>query len=168
MKEETREPGVPRYHYSREERTASLPETMREKPQGKGIFRGNRSLAITLIDVVFLLMLIAVLSVVNRLMGDNTILPGYTISAEASVSGDRVLVIIKVKARDDSETAEQVRIRIGYPEGRDRIELNDFLPTEDNSEQIYRGSLRHDQTQTQVRIAFFAGTSAGTMTAKIK
>ena len=169
MREESREPGVPKYHYDRGERLASLPEHIRDRPKKKkGILRGNRSLVITLIDVVFLIMLFAVFSVVSRIMGDNTVLPGYTVTAKASVFGERVLVSTTVKARDEKEEAASVRLRISYPVGGGRIELDDFLPAEDGSQQIYRGSLGRDQTQTQIKIDFFTDVAMGSITVRIK
>ena len=113
-------------------------------------------------------MLIAVFSVVNRIMGDNTILPGYTITAKAAVFAERVLVSSTVKARDEKEAAASVRVRISYPDGTGRIELDDFLPVEDGARQIYHGSLGRDPAQTQVKIDFFTNAAIGSMTARIK
>ncbi len=168
MKEESREPGELRYHYNREERTAGLPDYLRNRSRKKGIFRGNRSLVITLIDVVFLVILFVVISVVTRLMGDNTVIPGYTVSASATVFGDRVLVSAKVTAREDSEQSKSVRVRIGYTEGGYRIELDDFLPAAQGVEEIYRGSLIRDSSQKQVKIEFYTDDASGSMTARIK
>ena len=167
MKEETREPGEPQFHYNREERTALLPDSIRDR-QRNGVFRGNRSLLITLIDVVFLVILVLVFSVVSRVMGDATIIRGYSISAKASVFDDRVLVSIKIRAKKDFEIAEQLRIRISYPEGNERVEVGDFLPERAGKEQIYRGALPHDAGQRKVVIVFFAGANRGSMTATIR
>ena len=168
MPEETRDPGELHYHYSREERTASLPENMREPRGRRGIFRGNRSLLITLIDVAFLVILVVVFSLISRIMGDNTVLPGYTVSANASAFGDRVLVSVKVQSREEKSTAEAVRIRIGYPESNNRVELNDYLPAEKRVEQIYRGSLPGDASQDEVRITFYSRSAMGSITTNIK
>jgi len=168
MGEETREPGAIKYHYNREERTASLPDRVKES-RGKGrILRGNRSLAITFLDVAFLVALIIVFSAVSRLMGDNSIIPGYTISVKATAFGERVFVSVKIQARKDSAAAEAVRIRIGYPGSGDRVELNDFLPAVRKTEQIYRGSLSFDSSREEVRITVYSGTEMGSMTARIK
>jgi hypothetical protein len=169
MREESRDPDIPKYHYDREKRLASLPDRIRDRPKKKkGFLRGNRSLVITLIDVAFLVMLFAVFSIVSRFMGDNTVLPGYTVTAKASVFGERVLVSATVKARDAKEEAVLVRVRISYPEGGGRIELDDFLPAEDGAQQIYRGSLARDETQTQVEIDFFTDAARGSITTRIK
>lgn len=168
MREETSEPEAVRYHYNREERAASLPEGLRDRPKKGGILRGNRSLLITLLDVFFLVMLVVVVSVVTRVIGGRNVLPGYNISASAFAFEDRVLVGIKVKARENSEDAEAVRIRIAYPEGGGRIELHDFLPARSGVEEIYRGSLIHDSGQTRVRIDLFTDGHAGSMSTRIK
>ena len=169
MREETKEPGEIKFHYDREERHASLPEHIRDRPLKKrGFLRGNRSLAITFIDVLFLVMLVIVFSVVSRIMGDNTILPGYSITVKASVFGDRALVSTTVKAREERETADSVRIRISYPDGSARIELDDFLPAADGEERIYRGSLRLEPEQGEVKVDFFSADGIGSMTARIK
>jgi hypothetical protein len=169
MREESRDPGVPRYHYSREERTAFLPEHIRDRPRKKrGLLRGNRSLAITLIDVVFLVMLFAVFSVVSRLMGDNTILPGYTISAKAAMFGDRVLVSTTVEAREDSEVEPSLRVRFSYPDGKGRVEVIDFLPATKGEKQIYRGALVGDPNQNKVYIELISGEKSGSLEARIK
>ena len=168
MREETSEPEAIRYHYNREERTASLPEGLRDGRRKGGILRGNRSLLITLLDVFFLIMLVVVVSVITRVTGGRNVLPGYNVSANAFAFEDRVLVGVKVKARENREEAEAVRIRIAYPEGEGRIELNDFLPAKSGAEEIYRGSLTRDSGQTRVRIELFTEESTGSMSARIK
>ncbi len=168
MKEETRDPGAIKYHYNRDERTASLPDRVRERSERTGILRGNRSLLITLLDVAFLVALVVVFSVVSRLMGDSSLLPGYTVSARASAFGDRVLVSVTVEALEEREGPEAVRIRIGYPDGRALIELNDFLPADKKAEQIYRGSLPFDAGNSEVKITLLTGSNAGSLTTKIR
>ncbi len=169
MREESKEPSVLRYHYDRDERLASLPDHIRERSLKKrGIFRGNRSLVITLINVAVLIVLIAVISAVSRTMGDNTILPGYAISAKAAVFGDRVLVSTSVKAREEKKEPASVRVHISYPDGGGRIELDDFLPAEDGEKQIYRASLDRDPAQTHVKVDFYSETGVGSITARIK
>lgn len=168
MSEETREPGTVRYHYNREERRASLPDHLRDTSKKKGILRGNRSLLITLIDVVFLVMLVIVISVFYRVRGDGNILQGYAVSAGAITFGDNVLVSVKVKAREDRVEAQPVRIRIGYPAGGTRIELSGFLPEAGGVEEIYRGSLPLSPEQTQIRIDLFADETTGSMTVRIR
>jgi hypothetical protein len=169
MREESRYPDKLHFHYRREERTASLPERIRDRPHKKrGFLRGNRSLTITLIDVVFLVMLFAVFSVVSRLMGDNTILPGYTISAKAATFGDRVLVSATVKARETAEGESPIRVRFSYPDGGTRVEVDDFLPTEKGEKRIYRGALIHDPGREEVRIEFFSPDAMGSLNTRIK
>ncbi len=168
MPDETRDPGAPRFHYDREERTASLPEDLQDARGKRNLFKGNRSLLITLIDVAFLVILVVVFSVVSRLLGDNTVLPNYTVSAGATAFGERVLVSVKIQAREDRDVAEAVRIRIGYPGSGDRVELNDFLPAEKGNEEIYRGSLLGDASEQEVRITLYTQSAMGSINTRIK
>jgi hypothetical protein len=101
-------------------------------------------------------------------MGDSSVLPGYTVSATASAFGDRVLVSVKVEARQESGEPEPVRIRIGYAGGRPLVELNDFLPVEDRAEQIFRGSLPLDTGSSEVNVTLLTESGAGSLTAKIR
>lgn len=168
MPDETNDPGIPRFHYNREERMASLPEHLQDRRGKRSLFKGNRSLLITLIDVAFLVILVVVFSVVTRLLGDNTVLPDYTVSTRAFLFGERVLVSVTIQAREDRDTAEAVRIRIGYPESSDRVELNGFLPTKKGTEEIYRGSLPGKASEQEVRITLYTKSSAGSINTRIR
>jgi hypothetical protein len=167
VKEETRDPGAPKYHYNREERMASLPDAIRSR-QRRGILRGNRSLMITLIDVVFLVLLVVIFSFVGRLAGNTNVIPGYAVNADAIEFGDRVLVSVKVKARETPVEIGVVRIRLRYPEGGERVEINEYLPGEKNVEETYRGALPYDGEQTRIVIDFITGDSRGSLTEKIR
>lgn len=167
MKEETREPDKPVFHYNREERMASLPEDTGERRR-RGIFRGNRSLLITLIDVVFLVVLVAVFSVVSRMMGDATLIRGYSVTARAMLFDDRVLVSVKISSREDTEVPEAIRIRFGYPAGDERVEISDFLPEGKKEERIYRGALERDARYSKVVIDFVTDDERASMTANIR
>jgi hypothetical protein len=167
VKQESKSPGELHFHYNRDERMAGLPENVGRKT-GKGIFRGNRSLIITLLDVVFLVILIVIFSVIIRMRGDTTILPGFSITARAVAFEDRVLVSIKAAARRDHDEEARLRIRMGYPEASRWIEIDGFLPSTDGDEQVYRGALDLVPAEGKITIYFYSNSEQGSMTAKIK
>ncbi|MAG13876.1 MAG: hypothetical protein CMN78_04710 [Spirochaetales bacterium] len=168
MKEESREPGKPIYHYKREDRTSSLPERVRGREK-RGIFRGNRSLLITTLDLVFLAILVVVFLVLMRAKGDTTILPGFAISAQATEYGNLILVSVKTKNEQDETTdSRHVRIVLGFPEGTERVELDGFLPDTSGVEAIFRGSLPAGTNNRRVRIDVYSGEYSGTLHARIK
>ena len=170
MKEETREPGKPIFRYNREERLASLPDHIANRGSGgkRGILRGNRSLLITIIDVVFLILLVVVFSVIARFRGDTAVLPGYTISAQATEYGNQVLISIKAEKRKDPGEETHVRIALSYPEEPDRVELDGFLPSKIGEETFFRGVLPVSRTARRVRIEMFTEDASGTILSKIR
>ena len=167
MNQESKEPGEIRYHYNREERMAALPDHVRE-PGRKGIFRGNRSLLITLLDVAFLILLVAVFSVISLMTGNAGAIPGYSASAQASQFDDRVLVSVKMVAREEHDTAEMLRIRIRYPEGSEVVEVSGYLPTEKGSEAIFRGALAYDAAQSRLVLDLSSGGSRGSLKERVR
>ncbi len=167
MKKETEDPGALHYFYNREERMAYLPDHVRDRGR-KGVFKGNRSLLITLIDVVFLILLVGVFAVITLMTGNTRAVRGYTVTAKASQFDDRVLVSIKIVAKEDREVTERVRIRISYPEGNERIEISDFLPSEKGGEGILRGALSFDKNQSRLNIDFFVNGARGSIKTRIR
>jgi hypothetical protein len=167
MKEESRDPGAVRYFYNREERMAALPDHV-QRPSRKGVFKGNRSLLITLIDVAFLILLVAAFSVFSLMTGNARVIPGYSATAKASQFDDRVLVSIRVVAREDHDEAQTVRIRLSYPEGSERVEVSGYLPTEKGSEVVFRGALPYDADQSRLIIDLFANGSQGSLKERIR
>ena len=167
MKEESRDPEELYFHYDREERMAGLPSHVGRK-SGKGIFRRNRSLLITLIDVVFLVILVVVFSVVIRLRGDTSLVPGYTVTARAVAFEERVLVSVKVVARTDDANDERLRMQIAYKESPTRVEIDGYLPNGRGAEQVYRGALDLKPSEDKIVIRFFTADTQNSTSVKIK
>ncbi len=166
MKEESRSPGEMHFHYNRDERMAKLPEHIGQKSR-RGFLRGNRSLIITLLDVLFLVILVVIFSVVMRMQGDTTIIPGFSITARAVAFDDRVLVSIKAVAKRDHEEEVQVRIRLGYEEIARWIEVDGFLPAAKGEEQVYRSALDIEPTERKIVVYFYSQDNEGSMSTRV-
>ena len=167
MKEESREPGQPIFRYNREERMSSLPEHIGKKIK-RGIFRGNRSLLITAIDVVFLLLLVVVFSVLIKLKGDTSVIPGYSVSARAIEYGNRVLVSVTAEKRNDDKAENHARIILSFPDSAERVEISGFLPEKRGDELVFRGALPSIPGKHQVLIELFAGQVSGSILSRIR
>lgn len=96
---------TPVFHYNRAEREA-LRGDRAGGETGGGFFRRNRSLAITLIDVVFVLILFVIFWFFLRPLADRVEIAGYRVTTEAFLFDGELLVTVRVVAPEDRSAPE--------------------------------------------------------------
>lgn len=116
------------FHYDREERLGDRGE--REPEQG-GIFRRNRSLAITLLDLLLVLIIFALYMIFFRPGASDALarLDGYEVDASAFVFEAEVYVTVTVELTDSEAVrdGEQSLVRLEFPDG---TSSTDVLPSD--------------------------------------
>ena len=132
---ETRDPGRAGFHYSREERLGYESDGGGEEP--RGIFRRNRSLAITLIDVLVVLLMFGLYLLFFRPEPGVESLGGYRFEGNAfRFDGDLYVTLTATRA-DDAPAAvgEASLLRVEFPGGE---VVTDVLPTDPDFPTVVR------------------------------
>ncbi|MFW5742127.1 MAG: hypothetical protein ACOCW3_02790 [Spirochaetota bacterium] len=126
---ETSDRGDPGFHYDREER---LGERGQREPEQGGIFGRNRSLAITLLDLLLVLIIFTVYMVFFRPGASDALgqLDGYAIDATAFVFEADVYVTVTVGLADEVSAPEggDSLVSLGFPDG---TVTTDVLPSDE-------------------------------------
>jgi hypothetical protein len=103
-----------KYHYSREERLAMSNAPRLDIRHRKGIFRGNRSLYIVLLDVLliclmFFLFRSFIFKPVNRI-----VLQGYTVTLRSRTIKDSVYAAVRIKEREAEIGVERAFVEFRF------------------------------------------------------
>lgn len=116
------------FHYDRDERLGDRGE--RKSEQG-GIFRRNRSLAITLLDVLLVLIIFALYMVFFRPGASDALVSvdGYTVDGSAFVFETDVYVTVTVELEDGEgvRDGDDTLLRLEFPDG---TTATDVLPSD--------------------------------------
>lgn len=120
---ETRDPGSYHFHYDREERLAGREEPD-EKP--RGILRGNRSLTLIVLDVIFVLIVFALYFFFFSPEPGVARIDGYRVAGNAFVFDGELYVTVTIEA-DEPRTLEgdESLVRVVFPDGE---RVTDVLP----------------------------------------
>ena len=156
-REEIKETGKLHFHYDREDRIKNLSGAKPEQTGTKGLFRRNRSLFITLLDVIVLIILFVIVTLLFRTRSAAEPIPGYAITARAATFDDRILINITFTSLRDSD-ADPSGVRIVLSHGDiSRQELMDVLPGKEGQQRIVRGTLPIKSSEKKVLIEIFSG-----------
>ena len=116
------------FHYDRDERLGDRGE---REPETGSIFRRNRSLAITLLDLLLVLIIFALYMVFFRPGASDALmtLDGYAVDGSAFVFDDDVYVTVTVELEDGEAVREggDTLVRIEFPDG---TSTTDVLPSD--------------------------------------
>jgi len=151
------------YQYDREERKAQRIAQTGELPR-KGWLRGNKSLIITLIDVVIVIGVFLLYIFFLKPMADRQILGDYTIRGQAFQYADRVFVSLSIVAEDEPRETEDDSsglITVVTPSG----EISDLLPAE-GRERIIRFDEEWDGS-SDLPLTFRIGEMEGTLSISV-
>ncbi len=166
MREETRYPGEPRFHYRREDREAGLSDYAKRNLHTRGFFRRNRSLAITLIDLLVLLLLFIIINVYLRSRPGPELIEGLTVTSDAYLSAGRVYVTIAVERTGESGPEGTVRILLRVLPDDKRLDMTDVLPQAEGESRTIRGVLDISSSEPPRLFATF-DTSEGRVVTEI-
>ena len=143
----------PGFHYSREERLASRPE----KPeQPRGLFKRNRSLAITLLDVSLVLLMFLLYLFLFRPAPGNATFESYDVNGTAFLFDDGLYVTITTELTDDESlppTGADSLVTLEWPDGTSD---SDVLPVDAAFPTVTRKVIpwdESDETIDQVSVA---------------
>lgn len=167
-REEFKETGKLHFHYDREDRIKNLAGARPEQTGIKGLFRRNRSLFITLLDVLVLIILFVIVTFIFKTRSAAEPIPGYSISARAATFDDRLLINTTFTAVRDSEN-EPSGVRVVLSHGNvSRQELMDVLPGKEGEQRVVRGTLPIKSSEKKVLIEIFSGEHTAKLDIKIE
>jgi hypothetical protein len=146
--EESRSPGELRFHYDREAREAGLSEyAKRHLHPPKGLFRRNRSLLITMIDVAILVILFLSVTFYLRTRPDADDDFGFTLRPEAYLSDGRLFVTLTFERTAVEGAHGPVRVFLRSLPDDVRVELSSTLPEAMGATVTLRGALDVDSVE---------------------
>lgn len=137
---ETRDSGSYHFHYDREERLAGREEPS-EKP--RGILRGNRSLTLILLDVIFVLIVFVLYFFFFSPEPGVVRVDGYRVAGNAFVFDGELYVTVSIEA-DEERTleGEQSLVWVTFPDGE---RLTDVLPATTGFPTVLRRVVESDE-----------------------
>jgi hypothetical protein len=167
-REEIKEAGKLHFHYDREARLKNLSNALPEQTGTKGLFRRNRSLFITLLDVLVLIILFVIVTLLFRTRSAAEPIPGYGVTVSAAAFEDRILINTTFTAVKDSEDAPSgVRVVLSHGD-TSRQEILDVLPGKEGEQRIVRGTLPIKSPEKKVLIEIFSGEHSAKLDVKIE
>ena len=155
--QESHNPGDLHFHYDREQREKTLSSYVKRNLHTKGsVFRRNRSLKITLLDLVVLVLLVTVVSIFLRTKGATSVDGEIDVYGEAYRSGDRIIVSLTMERLSDQSPTGPVRVVFRALPGDTRLQLDDVLPESPGDSRTLRGALPHPGEGGNTRVRVFA------------
>ena len=158
------------FHYDRRERL-SMPSAPRPDAKLKGIFKGNRSLLIILLDVIIILILMFIfLHFLNKPSYKKTE-QGYQFELEAFPYADNILVSLYVKKmrKAGENLGKFMKVEFytsSFPKSREVI--NRTFPTDTEEEYILRVKLKWSGRDETVNAAVNIGNKVIILKKSIK
>jgi len=161
MRRETHYPGQAEYHYDREKREEGLSNyAVRNLHTQKSIFRHNRSLTITLIDVAALVLLVSLVSIFLRTRPASTQV-GISVTGEAFRLDDRLIASVTIERLDESAPSGEVRVVFRVLPGSSRSEVHDLIPDVVGEKRTVRSSMPYEDVRDDIPSMVFATIYAG-------
>ena len=161
MRRETHYPGEAEYHYDREKREEGLSNyAVRNLHTQKSIFRHNRSLTITLIDVAALILLVSLVSIFLRTRPASTQV-GISVTGEAFRLDDRIIASVTIERLEESAPSGEVRVVFRVLPGSSRSEVHDLLPEVAGEKRTIRSSMPYENIRDDIPSMVFATIYAG-------
>jgi len=158
------------FHYDRRERF-SMPSAPKKDAKLKGIFKGNRSLLILMLDIVIILILMFIfLRFLNKPSYKKTE-QGYQFELEAFPYADNILVSLYVKktGKIGENLGNFIKVDFyttSFPENREVIRK--ALPTNTEKESILRAKLKWSGRNETVNAAVDIGSKTIILKKSIK
>lgn len=137
--EETRGEGQYHYHYDRSEREVGLSGYAERNLHTSGFLRRNRSLAITLIDLLVLLLLFLLIMFYLKMQPSGSRFEGLEVTSDAYLSEERLFVALTFERTEDSGPTGMVRVLFRVLPDDRRLELIDALPKSMGDSRTMRG-----------------------------
>jgi len=159
MREETRYPGEARFHYNREEREAGLSEYARNTLHAKGFFRRNRSLVITLIDVLVLLLLFFIINLYVRTRSKSELTDGLSVTSEGEIQDGRIFLSLTIKRTSDAGPTGVARVMFRALPDDVRVDVSDTLPEAKGETRVVHSVLEVSSSEPRVFATVDVGDS---------
>ena len=119
------------YHYSREEREAMDSAPKLTSRLHKGVFRGNRSLLIVLLDVLFIVLMFIVFRVFLYKPQSSAGMQGYAIELRVRVMEGSVFAVATIKNEGGEAAGEAAYLTFRFGDEEQRVSAP--LPVERGS-----------------------------------